>query len=101
VLYVLSVVLLGASTAKGSTHTAREVSQRLLACVVKGGDIMADLEESLSIALKASCFKMVSSTGYEVIEICHLDLNKTEAATLAWLVNQPADTLIKVEFELN
>ena len=65
---------------------------------------MPEIEAELSKSIPCEHFKLIAgggiTQGQDLLEISRLTFNNSEAATLAWLINQLDGTLLKLEIKI-
>lgn len=58
---------------------------------------MAVIDESCEFIVKADDIQFTTQTNGDTITIRNLDLSQGQAATLAWLVNNPSTLIIEIK----
>ena len=65
---------------------------------------MPEIEAELSKNIPCEHFKLIAgggiAQGQDMLEISRLAFNYSEAATLAWLINQPDGTNLSLEIKV-
>ena len=61
---------------------------------------MPEIEAELIMELTPHSIKTVGMCDCDKIFINHIDLTPPQAAALAWLLNQPLDTVLQLELKV-
>lgn len=61
---------------------------------------MPEIEDELVLDVCVGCVHVAMNSANDILKLVKLDLSTGQAATLAWLTNQPADTQLTLTLKL-